>query len=1071
MSKIKGTNIAAPIVPYATNDSYPTHYAKYGKGGFMSLSTLNERDEISEERLEEGMLVYVLEDGQSYQYLGGEWVPAKVGKEDSLRFEGSTNYNARVENGIVVAYNELPTYRLQKPKDIGEYCNIKINSFYLGYDTNNNPHNFLPCSHRFIELGNIGTEEMSLSGLFLKLYFNGNWETIELNGVIEPGSTYLIRGEQVSVIDAETTKIKVKQFNQNWTRSSSVNTSSGLMIYLCWGNEEGQVLDKSGKFINFPTTREDIYNSLSFVDCVSTKSSTSITGTGIAKSNSNVKQEDIIYVRKCPLDPSYIDTKDNTVDWRYHIINDDRYRPGASYEGKNISWGNDWLRNDGSPITVTCTIGSNAELDNSLPEAKRCFTWTTKDSSCEYLFIRKIGSSTWNYFPGIYGDPNKEYEDSIREAYERNEIKVHIADSDIVISDQFLTNPNTGEWIPKSLFNYYNRAAWETYTGEVVYTYRAIITIFAEGIYEYKCGKLENNNPVDASETKYFHVVNQTSEREPSYIQIGNYNIDTYESAMLLWQSSKAMPKYSPSTSTEVKTIGPDFLVNTGNIVKHGTRPQEWIYYINNNHLLKYYAEFITPGENDLGEINLYDLGSRKVNYRLFDLFYTFEYNIENLPQYYREEYDDYILMPGLYSTNYFGHLLISFNSTILTDPSETTEDTTTSAVMHIKDHIPEETMPGENEKLGIPSWYYIKQLEWLYREMYYNWNYSRYQDLPEFSNAFLGWTELINAPFTIESIDNEVYLPDFTTVITNRAPIEPYTDSLYSQREEGGEITRSADSTSKDNLNFHTYFLTSRLFKLWQIKTVLSNNNWGIAGVTKRVHDANDNYAPPAINTDYKNLIINPMEVYDTYQPVFIVEDSDDASKMASTQQARYIWNGSSYTLYISYQSGGYTSIGPGEMEASGLTWDGRYSIFMAGRDSAEYRENVCAPRYVYLNSSLNNFSMYNEETGETYDWTYATAVKPWFEGYMDDSTYPFVSKMQPTYILHGLYRAREESDPDQEGPRALTFNGIVLKRGTTTLDLSKWNMEESLLLSKGQNPKDVILSATTSTLLSKTI
>ena len=113
MSKIKGTNIAAPIVPYATNDSYPTHYAKYGKGGFMSLSTLNERDEISEERLEEGMLVYVLEDGQSYQYLGGEWVPAKVGKEDSLRFEGSTNYNARVENGIIMNY-QLIDYKNQK---------------------------------------------------------------------------------------------------------------------------------------------------------------------------------------------------------------------------------------------------------------------------------------------------------------------------------------------------------------------------------------------------------------------------------------------------------------------------------------------------------------------------------------------------------------------------------------------------------------------------------------------------------------------------------------------------------------------------------------------------------------------------------------------------------------------------------------------------------------------------------------------------------------------------------------------------------------------------------------------
>ena len=82
MSNLKGTNVASPIVPFTTEDTFPTHEAKYGKGGYRTVSDLAERNAIPEARLEEGMLVYVVNDPDNihtYQYINGEWTRSKIG--------------------------------------------------------------------------------------------------------------------------------------------------------------------------------------------------------------------------------------------------------------------------------------------------------------------------------------------------------------------------------------------------------------------------------------------------------------------------------------------------------------------------------------------------------------------------------------------------------------------------------------------------------------------------------------------------------------------------------------------------------------------------------------------------------------------------------------------------------------------------------------------------------------------------------------------------------------------------------------------------------------------------------
>ena len=66
MAEIKGVNILGTIVPYTTADLYATHDAKYGRGGWRSVQSRTERDNLKEDYLQEGMAVRVIDDNTTY---------------------------------------------------------------------------------------------------------------------------------------------------------------------------------------------------------------------------------------------------------------------------------------------------------------------------------------------------------------------------------------------------------------------------------------------------------------------------------------------------------------------------------------------------------------------------------------------------------------------------------------------------------------------------------------------------------------------------------------------------------------------------------------------------------------------------------------------------------------------------------------------------------------------------------------------------------------------------------------------------------------------------------------------
>lgn len=101
MAELKGTQVAAIVVPFTDADKYATHDAEYGKGGFRSVETIALRDAIPTERKTKGMVVRVNETGLHYYWNGSawtEWLPKGTISVDAMFDIYSTN---PVQNKVI----------------------------------------------------------------------------------------------------------------------------------------------------------------------------------------------------------------------------------------------------------------------------------------------------------------------------------------------------------------------------------------------------------------------------------------------------------------------------------------------------------------------------------------------------------------------------------------------------------------------------------------------------------------------------------------------------------------------------------------------------------------------------------------------------------------------------------------------------------------------------------------------------------------------------------------------------------------------------------------------------------
>ena len=69
MANISGTNVAASVRPFDTNDTFPTAFANEIKGGFHTVGTMDELYAIPAQRRELGMHVGVTISGEEYRLI------------------------------------------------------------------------------------------------------------------------------------------------------------------------------------------------------------------------------------------------------------------------------------------------------------------------------------------------------------------------------------------------------------------------------------------------------------------------------------------------------------------------------------------------------------------------------------------------------------------------------------------------------------------------------------------------------------------------------------------------------------------------------------------------------------------------------------------------------------------------------------------------------------------------------------------------------------------------------------------------------------------------------------------
>ena len=512
---------------------------------------------------------------------------------------------------------------------------IYVNSVYCGNEGDKLSYN--PVSHNFVELSNLGNEDLNLKGLYLHYTERdtGYWVTLPLIGVIKSNSTFLIKGAQCSVENINTTLIKVGEPDMYWTKSATYSStaleiegertlwdenglikfSNNCAFYISGEESEGYFKENTLQ-LSAPWTANGVVKW--YVDLVGIGS---YNGKQLPneKASITVTGNNILYFRYYNMDTVKQATKallnrSNSADWTY--INMDNinpeidiqdYVPKNSKQGKNIFF-NKTLLNDDKPNIVTCTFGYNAHTT-------RCFTWVSVGYYDEFIQIRKDNES----YTTMY--------ESFKEGDGR---------------------PDTKNWRNKI----YNRIRSITTDGTPFTTHK-FIKDFEEPattqVYFYRVGREGH-----WSDERSFTLRNRQSviNNGFNFLQITDqqgFNGEEYKT----WEVSAEYIKNNESY---------EWILNTGDETQNGNRINEWLDYFKTT-IFNDKEQMFTVGNNDLCPLDVYTLGDgsdiSKTNPVNVEYFYTFEHPYE-IPM-----SSTGVYVPSVYSFIYGNTYFLSMNSEI----------------------------------------------------------------------------------------------------------------------------------------------------------------------------------------------------------------------------------------------------------------------------------------------------------------------------------------------------------------------------------------------------------------------
>lgn len=121
----------------------------------------------------------------------------------------------------------------EKDPDKSETARFKgliINHVFGGGEVRKNKS---PVTHSFIELYNTTDNKINLKGLSLQVAANGEkWQVLELFGIINPRSSFLVRCSEITSKDAVYPRLIIDDYDQDWPIEID---SSGYKVYLSIG--------------------------------------------------------------------------------------------------------------------------------------------------------------------------------------------------------------------------------------------------------------------------------------------------------------------------------------------------------------------------------------------------------------------------------------------------------------------------------------------------------------------------------------------------------------------------------------------------------------------------------------------------------------------------------------------------------------------------------------------------------------------------------------------------------------------------------------------------------------------
>lgn len=543
---------------------------------------------------------------------------------------------------------------------------LYINSLYCGGITGDE-YSYNPCSHNFVELSNLTGKDVSLNGLSLQYGTEGgDWEVLPLWGNIKAGSTFLIRGAQCSVMNINTTRIKVETYDMEWYAKDGnliKFDNKKAKFFLTWGTEPSTVANP------YNNATSPIRVSKGYIDLVGLQirnagdadkvDAAENTAYGYLTSNylftkyytmDNVKQATKALSARNNANDMYFVNLEADI-----IPRVDSYTPRASFENKNIFF-NKTLLDHTKPNKVTMTLGRKAcysinESNEPEDDASRCFNWVSVGYYDEYLWYRAYRSDgSFTNWTKVESFKN---ETGVRKYY--NRIRA-------------ITTDGTPFTTHKVILTHLG-AQQDTHTGDKnVY-------------YEYYVGRDDTYK----SDVRRFIVMSETLANDSlNFVQTSDqqgFNWDEYN----VWRISadQIREDFNRYEDSDVSTCY--FMINTGDMTQNGNRINEWLDYEAGRVSLYDIAEMVTVGNNDLTPANVYVLGdggdNSKINATNIRFFYCYEMDEDNPPVFNVEGKE--IFVESLYSFDVGERHFLCVNSEISSNTERDVYGLTTIGVMY----------------------------------------------------------------------------------------------------------------------------------------------------------------------------------------------------------------------------------------------------------------------------------------------------------------------------------------------------------------------------------------------------